>query len=97
MAICRSCRAPIFWAVARKANGDIGSPMPVDTEPNAAGNLEIVDRTRRLGDDDWTPVVRVLRKGEGDTLPGLPTPDRFVAHFATCPNAARHRKGGAAA
>jgi hypothetical protein len=66
--------------------------MPVDVEPVADGNVEIVDRTRRPGDDDWTPVVRVLKKGEGASLPGIPAPDRFKSHFATCPDADQHRR-----
>lgn len=32
---CRSCGAPIFWAVLQ------GRPHPVDAKPKAGGNLEI--------------------------------------------------------
>jgi hypothetical protein len=65
--------------------------MPIDLDATPDGNLEIVGETRR-DDESPTPVVRVLKKGEGDTLPGLDPPPRYRSHFATCPFAARHRK-----
>jgi hypothetical protein len=90
MSRCRSCSAPIFWALTRKPNGDVGTRMPVDRDPVADGNIEIVDRTRLPEENDWTPVIRVLKKGDGDTL--FEPPDRYVSHFATCPNAPQHRR-----
>lgn len=87
---CRSCNAPIRWVLT----GD-GKRMPLDLEPVETGNVEVVGETRRHLEDggiEVTPVVRVLKKGEGETLPGLAPPERYVSHFATCPNAAQHRR-----
>lgn len=54
------------------------SVMLVDREPRADGNLVVTG--------DLVTTVRVLRKGE--EYDG----DRYVSHFATCPNSAAHRK-----
>lgn len=83
MPACRSCGAPIFWAV-----NDKGKREPIDADPREDGNIAIVGKEEGGGD----PVVRHLKKGEGDTLPGLALPRRFVSHFATCPNASQHRR-----
>lgn len=91
MAACASCKAPITWTLTEN-----GKRMPIDAEPVAEGNIEIVGETRRHladGGTETTPVIRVLKKGEGDTLPGLSAPSRYVSHFATCPDAGKFRKG----
>lgn len=50
--------------------------MPLDLAPVADGNVQLV-----------AGVAHVLHKDE------LPAPGpRYVSHFATCPNARRHRK-----
>jgi hypothetical protein len=36
--VCKTCGAPIFWAVTRA-----GRPIPIDKEPVGDGNLEIID------------------------------------------------------
>jgi hypothetical protein len=76
MSACRSCGAPVLWAVTAE-----GKRMPVDAEPAPAGNL-IVDQTAR----PWT--VRVVPPD--DLLIG--DPPRYLSHFATCPHANEHRK-----
>ena len=37
---CKSCGRPIFWAKTTK-----GKPMPIDREPDPAGNLIVMDGT----------------------------------------------------
>jgi hypothetical protein len=81
MADCRSCGAEIKWARTEKN----GKPIPVDPEPVEGGNLEL------HADDDGELVARALC-GQEQTLPGMDLPDRYVSHFATCPNADQHRK-----
>lgn len=87
MAECSSCHAPIRWATIAST----GRSIPLDPEPVPTGNLIYVEEP--AGDGDGT-TVRVV---------GPPRPDggligdeyagrRFVSHFATCPNAAHHRK-----
>ncbi len=74
---CGSCKALILWARSAKTN----SPMPLNLPPSAEGNVVIVDG-----------LAHVL--GQGDLFePMLPTEGpRYTSHFATCPNAERHRK-----
>lgn len=78
---CRSCNAEILWA--ETANG---KKMPLDAEP--------VDASELLAG------LQVLLKGRGDhgedlvtsaVATGLPVP-LYRSHFATCPDAAQHRR-----
>jgi hypothetical protein len=85
MAECKSCGAPIRWAWTDK-----DKRMPLDAEPSEKGNMEIIGYGTKDGTTE--PIVRVLKKGEGDTLPGLEPPPRYISHFATCPDAAQHRQ-----
>jgi hypothetical protein len=67
----------MFWALTAA-----GKRIPVDWEPHPDGNLYIV------GYDSTTPKVEA-RTGES-LLDGTSGP--FKSHFATCPNAAEHRR-----
>jgi hypothetical protein len=85
---CKSCGAPIEWAVTEK-----GKPMPVDYQRVPTGNIVLSMR------EQGKPGVAVYRSAEeietlkrqaasrGEVWVGL-----FVSHFATCPNAKAHRK-----
>ena len=57
-----------------------GRRMPVDPTPVPKGNLAL--GTDHLG------VLQVFIVGPGDEVKG----DRYVSHFATCPNASRFRR-----
>lgn len=83
---CKSCGATILWAITAKT----GSRMPLDAEPVVTATVE----ERR--------VMFALLKSTGD-VPIAVTPGWFVveldapiayyrSHFATCPNAASHRR-----
>jgi hypothetical protein len=74
--VCRSCKAPIRWAVTVG-----GHPMPLDPVPVADGNLLLEDR------GGTAPRVTVVPPSARDVDELL-----FVAHFRTCPYASRHRK-----
>lgn len=65
---CRSCRAPIRWAWTRN-----GKAMPVDAEPNPAGNVQLV------GDVDHDPTAVVYKK-----TPALTNRPLYMPHHATC-------------
>ena len=54
-----------------------GKRIPLDPEPTPTGNVILAD-----------DVAIVLRHG----APRLDNEDRYTTHFATCPNAAEHRK-----
>jgi hypothetical protein len=89
---CKSCNARIFWAqvvdrdghLVPKDNGQKGhKAMPIDYDPPLTGGNVIC--ARRAGD---TVVARVLRRGE-EPPPGA---NLRTSHFATCPEAAQHRR-----
>jgi hypothetical protein len=75
---CRSCGAAIRWVVVAGS----GKRMPLDAEPSERGN------------------VRVAGNGEAHILDAVFAADArsagvplFLSHFATCPEAAQHRRG----
>lgn len=75
---CRSCGAPIAWASTAA-----GHRMPVDPKPVLDGNV-VLDSTG----GSTVPRAVVYRPGD----PSMPSGDRYKSHFATCPNATKHRK-----
>lgn len=82
MAKCRSCGAEIIWVKLAS-----GKSMPCDAE-------SVTYWADDKGDDMVvTPngeVVRARLSGEASEATGI----GYISHFATCPNADRHRKGG---
>lgn len=78
---CRSCGAAIRWAVSANTGGRI----PLDPQPVEGGNLGVVEWAEHPRPQRDTPVVAV------DPVAAL-TGYRYVTHFATCPNADRHRR-----
>lgn len=80
MARCRSCGAPIRWAVTTH-----GRMMPLDAEPNPDGNVTFTGRRRpsRAGDAPEVHVHAVGQRG----LDVEDAPDRYMPHHATCPQA----------
>lgn len=73
---CSTCKASIIFAKTAQ-----GKDMPVDAEPSPNGNV----RLRDTGMGQPLAVVYGTVKQFGAT--GLRT-----SHFATCPDAARHRR-----
>lgn len=57
-----------------------GANMPLDAEPHAQGNV-------RIAADGFT--LEVLAQADAIVC----RDDLYRSHFATCPNAARHRRG----
>lgn len=80
MTACRSCGAPIRWAVTVN-----GKRMPLDEQPDPDGNLVLSDPTPGA----YAPTVAFTTQ---NTLPLPDDPPRFTSHFATCPNADQHRR-----
>jgi len=75
---CDSCQADIIWTVTASS----GARMPVDYEPTPKGNIAL-----RPG--PGAPIATVLSVAKQFGRKELRT-----SHFATCPDAARHRKRG---
>ena len=83
---CKSCGAKIVWITTTQ-----GKQMPCNAEQvqyqeNKRGSALIVTKDGdvvrgNIIDDKQTSLVPVV-DGVG-----------YVSHFATCPNAARHRRG----
>ena len=78
--VCRSCGAPLLWALTER-----GRRIPLDRNPVPDGNIEIKET------EDGPPISRVV-SGQGTLSPGLFPATRYKSHFATCPNAKRHRR-----
>lgn len=71
---CKSCGEPILWAKSFSTH----TPMPLDAEPVANGNIFIKDG-----------LAHTMR---GDLFEDMADGPRYVSHFATCPLAAKYRK-----
>jgi len=92
-ASCRSCRAPLVWALT-----ETGRKMPVDLQPVGSvgvliaeardGNLvlcfEVDDLDRPRGPQLVLPATEEQRRDWKVPL--------WKSHFATCPKAAQHRR-----
>ncbi len=88
MAECRSCKQRIIWA-----EGPTGKAMPVDSEPSDQGNVQLYRRpngeiyAKVLG-----PEAAQNVRNAAEVLKAAHT--LRTSHFATCPQAAQHRKRG---
>lgn len=90
---CRSCGAEVWWAWTTG-----GKRMPVDATPDPEGMLVAVDSEGYVLADPLldlaiehgqasqvTMARRAHRSMTGEVR-------RWTSHFATCPNAEKHRK-----
>lgn len=77
---CKSCRAPILWA-----HTPAGARMPLDAEPVKDGNIQL----GFVGGEEMAIVLTNPADIAGCQVDGIPL---YVSHFATCPNAAAHRR-----
>lgn len=82
---CRSCGAPLRWAVSIKTGGR----MPLDVAPRDDGNVLIdgLGRAHVYGTHD--DAVAARDEATDEYLQGSST---YIAHFATCPRADAHRR-----
>lgn len=74
-----SCGAAMTWAKT-----EAGNRIPLDPEPHPAGNV-VLDERR---------VATVYRLPEVAEVHAMGAP-RYLSHFATCPDAEKHRTKGA--
>jgi hypothetical protein len=86
--VCRSCGAPIQWAMTEK-----GKRMPVDLKPDERGNILL---QHREGDVPLAVYLNDIEKQKLiDALDGRLQRHRlFLSHFVTCKHAAGWRKKG---
>lgn len=78
MSNCRACGAEIIWR-RTEAND---RPIPLDAEPDANGNVELLDDGR----------ARVHAAGQSAMFDVQPV--RYMPHHATCPNWGTHAGDG---
>lgn len=78
---CKSCGAEVLWV-----RTDKGRPMPLDCPPSALMPSDAGPVTGVF--DEWGRARRGYVTDETDPEHVLVS----VSHFATCPNANRHRK-----
>jgi hypothetical protein len=81
VARCKSCDQEIIWAAITKKDGTPGK-MPFDKEPNEKG-FYCLSRSA-----DGKVTARYIAKGE-EWPPGG---KHRTSHFATCPEAEKHRR-----
>ncbi len=74
---CRSCGRLVIWAVTKN-----GKRMPVDASPTSDGTIAL--------DEGPDGAVKASVAGPAPELLWEP---RYTSHFATCPEAARWRRG----
>jgi hypothetical protein len=74
---CRTCRALIVWGITEK-----GRRIPLDAKPHPDGNIYLYH------DVAYVLPVNGRSLAEHREM-GTPL---YVSHFATCPNAAKHRR-----
>ena len=78
LANCRTCGAQIIWATT-----EAGRAMPLNAVPSRTGSILLLRGS----------LCRVLPSIEAESTKGAEGV-LYVSHFATCPNAASHRKKG---
>ena len=85
MKTCDSCKAPIIWCTS-----PAGKPTPLDAEPVKPADhralywvLVSEETTSAVTHKLGSPAL-VAAEERGRPI--------YLSHFATCPNAARHRK-----
>lgn len=75
--VCRSCKAPIQWAVTAG-----GKRIPIDRDMVVGGNLRL--KRRSATSPPLAVIVPKADRIDGEWL--------YVSHFATCPYADQHRR-----
>lgn len=76
MSDCRSCGAAIRWAISKAT----GKWIPIDPTPTLDGNLALEPGANADEARAYTPEDAALHR------------PRYTSHFATCPDAAEHRR-----
>lgn len=73
---CSSCGAPMYWVITAD-----GKHMPIDADPVRDGGFIATLKSDGLHVEAYLPMDPTHRDR-----------NRYVSHFATCPNAAAHRR-----
>lgn len=79
---CRSCGAPIIWAITRR-----GVRIPLDAVPDLVKGNQVIELDAPEGIDG----PQTWRARAADTLLDA-AQDRYMPHHATCPQGKQWRK-----
>ena len=74
---CRSCKAPMYWAITRD-----GKRIPMNALPDPAGGFVL---TLKPNGELHAEAFDQVHHGSARR--------RYTSHFANCPNADEHRRG----
>lgn len=78
---CKSCGAPMVWAISEK-----GKPIPCDVKPAEKGSLFLFRRPDKIEAiyylSKHPSAVRARARGQA----------KHLAHWATCPRAEQYRR-----
>lgn len=92
-ALCTSCGQEIVWSTSPK-----GARMPIDARPASdleAAGVKVPATLYRLEGTGRTPnAVKDEDASNPLSSRGYDRSRVFASHFATCPNAGQHSKGG---
>ena len=83
MSTCRSCRAPIEWALT-----EYGRKMPLDVGTYGDGRVVVVGRANA----GLTPIVVTLGIDTLERADSLGGRELRRSHFQTCPDSSEHRR-----
>ena len=84
---CRSCGAPIIWAVTEN-----GKRMPVDATPREDGNILLIEYPASALGDGYIEAAYVQSSLFEEWDVEAPEPRRYVSHFASCAQSKGWRK-----
>jgi len=84
---CRSCRAPILLVRTLKDR-----QMPLDRDPSPDGNVQLLRSTDGARAQVLSTAELAAFQLEQIVKPVDERQPLYLPHFATCPNAAGHRR-----
>lgn len=80
---CRSCGAVIEWVRSERS----GKWIPLDIDPVDEGTIQL---DYQQSGARWAKFLNIEEAAELRAVD--PDVELYVSHFATCPNADKHRK-----
>ena len=86
---CRSCGARVTWAITQKGNS-----MPLDAQSVLDGKFFLVTDYADGSKREQEEYETISTESDNETAANYRATNRsrYTSHFATCPNAAKHRK-----
>lgn len=83
---CRSCGAPVIWAINERTK----KRAPIDAEPADNGPIVFVHDPGFGGDPEYRVLAKADRVDGAVLRAAGIRPAFYTNHFQTCPNARQH-------